>query len=183
MVGMAGRGRLKGHAPKFAREMYERTTPLWVSESGRRRKIRRTRREGSQEPRLQSHFQFLKTLSTTDPALTSSQHPFFYFLVFPPLSYQFCCHRTGSRISIWCYDLLLIGHLCFFHLVFPPNGTHFHTPWLSQTAASGGLVSVCQPCRTTSLLMTGPTETTTFISQCFAPLSPLFSTFTAADLA
>lgn len=183
---MAGRGWLKGRASKFAREMHETTTPLWVSEWVNEvekdvvedNKDEKRRKSGEQS-RLQSHFQFLKihfpsseTLSTTDPTLTSSHHPFFYFLVFLPLSYQFCCHRTGSRISIWCYDLLLIGHRCSFHLVFPPNGTHFHTPWLSQTAASGGLVSVCQPCRTTSLLMTSPTKTTTFISRCSAPLSP-----------
>lgn len=60
--------------------------------------------------------------------LRPTVYSFIYFFSTFSLPFLFCCRRAGSRILIWCYDLLLIGHLCFFHLSFPTNGTHFHTP-------------------------------------------------------
>lgn len=83
----------------------------------------------TETPHLHHHSLLLKIcLPSQFLVLRPTVYSFIYFFSTFSLPFLFCCRRAGSRILIWCYDLLLIGHLCFFHLSFPTNGTHFHTP-------------------------------------------------------
>lgn len=91
------------------------------------------------------------------------------------LSFLIYYSRMGSRISLWCYDSLLIWHLCFFHLSLPSDGTYFGTS-CSLRPLPLVVPSVCvspawpPPCL--RLVQPNQTETTTFLSRTYsAPLT------------
>lgn len=63
-------------------------------------------------------------------------------------------------------------------LLFPSlfSGEQDTFPWFpfSLAATSGGLVSVCQPGRTTFLFNSDPSTTAAFLSPCFSPTPACF---------
>lgn len=92
------------------------------------------------------------------------------FLPFPHFLSHFYSVIVGRDPGYW-YDVMIhYSSDSFFHPSFSCGWDIFPYLLLSQTATSGGLVSVCQPWATTSLLKTGPSKTTTFLSQTHAAL-------------